>query len=379
LRIGHAAPWSEILLDAQLNPVYLDLEPVALANYLYASLPHEERRQSQAIPHISVGQAEIIAFQHNRFQRIKLEISAFDQVLLADIEDVDSPEGGFWDEVGGRVGNALKQGILFLQEEQDFSPFSVIHLAVDAPRAGQLMRLLNEHFTLAPVTLWNTLLGAEPAPSVTALLAGLQNNSGYASLFGLGMRKLGTFGDSDPGIIKLSLLPAADNLRRNRQLGVISRTLFKFSTAIAIFMGVWTLGLVVPAFTDSERKSRDIDQFRQDANAARSRLADFQKRVQTLQADLNNLDIAARPRSKTLILEMLPDLVPYAAELFSYRIEDGMSVQITGSAETEAQIFRFANDLATRNLLEDPQATPNERSYDDLLDFTLTGKLRQMR
>ena len=372
-------PWSELLLSAHLNPTYLDLEPIALANYLYASLPHEERRQSQAILHISAGHAEIIALQPKRFQTVKLDISAFDHVLLAEIEDVDNPDGSFWDEVGGRVGNALKQAVLFLQEEQDFPPFSVIHLVVDAPRASQLSRLLNQHFTLAPISLWNCALGADAAPSVSALFASQTNNSGYAALFGLGMRRLGTFGDSDPGLIELSFLPGAEILRRNRQLGVVSRALFKFSAVISVVMGVWTLGFVLPAYTDSERKSRGIEAVRAEAEASRSRLGDIQNRVARLETDLVNLGKASSPRGKTMIIDMLPDLLPHGAELSSYRVEAGNIVTIAGSATNRDQILGFADDLVSSNLLTNPQTTSNPRSYDDFLNFTLSGTLRQMR
>jgi len=37
-------PWADLLLGAHLNPVYIDLEPIALANYLYANLPRDDRR-----------------------------------------------------------------------------------------------------------------------------------------------------------------------------------------------------------------------------------------------------------------------------------------------------------------------------------------------
>ena len=377
--MANLRPWSDILLGAHLNPTYIDLEPVAMVNYLYASLPRDERRQSQAILHIASGHAELIAFQNNRFHTMKLEISAFDHVLLAEIEDVDNPTGGFWDEVGGRVANALKQAVLFLQEEQDFPPFSVIYLSVEAPHANKLNSLLNQHFNLAPLSLWNTLLGAEAAPQVASLFAATSNNSSFASIFGLGMRKLGTFGDADPGLIKLSMLPRATTLRRNRQLGVISRALFKFSTCITLAMGAWTFGFVVPAFTETEVKSRGIDTIREDARAAQLRLAGFRDQIQKLETDLSNLEVAARPRGKSLILDMLSDLVPDGAELSSYQIEDGTRLTLAGSAKNTTAINLFVSELVNSNLVENPQTRPRKRDDNDLFDFTVTGQLRQVQ
>ena len=104
-----------------MNPAYIELEPIALANYLHASLRADERWQSEAILHVSADRIEIIAFQPSRFHTVKLEISNFEQILLAEIEGVDDPSGEFWEEVEGRVANTLKQAMMFLKENQDFS------------------------------------------------------------------------------------------------------------------------------------------------------------------------------------------------------------------------------------------------------------------
>ena len=83
-----------------MNPAHIELEPIALANYLHASLKADERWQSEVVLHVSADRIEIIAFQPSRFHTIKLEISDFEQILLAEIEGVDDPSGEFWEEVG---------------------------------------------------------------------------------------------------------------------------------------------------------------------------------------------------------------------------------------------------------------------------------------
>jgi hypothetical protein len=369
-------PWADVLLGAHLNPVYIDLEPIALANYLYANLPRDERRQSQAILHITADYAEIIAFHHTRFHTIKIEITEFDLVLLSEIEDVTDPSGAFWDEVGVRVGNALKQTLLFLQEEQDFLPFSVVYVAIENSRTQSLMLLLNRHLNLAPLTLWDTTLGAELAPPAAQALASASNASCFAVPFGLGMRKLGTFGDNDPGLINLSLLPHADNLRRNRQMGVVARTLVKFWGTVTVVMGAWTLGLVVPAFTDSQTKSRNIESIREQAQNVQNRLNGVRQQTTNLDIELTQLALAKQPRGKALILDKLPDLVPEGAELSTYSIQNNTTLAISGSAISEEVIFLFVSELVNTDLVDNPQAIPTARD-DGYFDFILNGTLRQ--
>ena len=133
-------------MSGHLNPAHIELEPIALANYLHASLKADERRQSEVVLHVSAARIEILAFQPSRFHTAKLEISDFEQILLAEIEDVDDPSGEFWEEVGGRVANTMKQAMRFLQKKQDFPPFSLIYVATNSLRARNLMSLLNRHF-----------------------------------------------------------------------------------------------------------------------------------------------------------------------------------------------------------------------------------------
>ena len=84
-------------MSGHLNPAHIELEPITLANHLHASLKADERRQSKVVLHVWADRIEIIAFQPSRFHTVKLEISDFEQILLAEIEDVDDPSSEFWE------------------------------------------------------------------------------------------------------------------------------------------------------------------------------------------------------------------------------------------------------------------------------------------
>ena len=162
-----------------------------------------------AIMHVSGDRIEPIAFAAQRFHVLKLEISEFDQVLLSEIEDVSDTTGEFWDEVGGRIANTMKQAVLFLQEQQDFPPFPQVHVVADALRAENFIQLIDRHFSLAPVRLWDPTKTAEMSPPVQNLVSQFANRSGFILALGLGLRRLGTFGKDGPGLKQLSMLPQA--------------------------------------------------------------------------------------------------------------------------------------------------------------------------
>ena len=53
--------------------------------------------------------------------------------------------------------------MMFFQENPDFPPFSLIHVATNSLRARNFMSLLNRHFSLAPLVLWDPAAASQIA------------------------------------------------------------------------------------------------------------------------------------------------------------------------------------------------------------------------
>ncbi|MGC6529452.1 MAG: PilN domain-containing protein [Candidatus Puniceispirillaceae bacterium] len=369
-------PWADIILAAHLNPVALDVETISLANFRYATLPRDEKRQSQAILHVSENRLEIIAFQQSRFHSIKLEVSEFDLILLKDIEQVADPTGDFWDEVGGRLANTMKQAVLFMQEELDFAPFSIIYIAVDEPNADNLIKLFDKHFTLAPISLWNTNEGVTMAQSVSDIMVQLPNKSLFASVFGLGLQKLGTFGTQDNVLVKLNMLPAYRTLLRNRQVSVISRTMVKIWFVIFVVMGLWTGGLVLPKYLESQVGSRGFEAIAADAESIQTQLQSITTQVQNLDTELAALSAEFAPRGRVQFMDTLPDLVPDGVELDKMQVANGINLTLEGSARSEEAIKLFESELANSGLASNAQIStspPNDGK--EYYSFTMTAQI----
>ena len=368
--------WSDILLAAHLNPVYLDLEPIALANYRHATLPRDEKNQSQAVLHISENRMELVAFENSRFQTIRLEVNEFDQVLLNEIESVDTPEGDFWEEVGGRLANSLKQAVLYLQEEHDFSTFSVVYISCDSFVADNVLKLFDKHFTLAPVALWNTLDGVTASKSATDFATQISNKSTFASALGTSMRHLGTFGDKESSLFHLSLLPQADTLRRNRQFGVISRSFSKSWVVLFVLLGLW-IGLHVPPFLQSQIESRGVDPIRSEANNINIQLESANNQLQQLETQIASIKDVQQRRGRVLLTETLPDLVPSGVELDSFSVQNDTELLITGTGRERENINLFMSELTTSGLVEAPDVSTGLEEASGLFVFELTGTVRR--
>lgn len=369
-------PWADILLAAHLNPVYLDVESIALANYRYATLPRDEKRQSQAILHVSDSRLELVALQQTRYHSIKLEVSEFDLILLKDIESVEDPSGDFWDEVGGRLANTMKQAVLFLQEELDFAPFSIIYIAVDSPQAHNIITLFDKHFTLAPISLWNPTEGVSMSGPVSDIMTQIPNKSLFASVFGLGLQRLGTFGLPDNLLIKLNMLPSFATLLRNRQVSVISRSLVKLWFIVFLIMGLWTGGLVLPQFLESQAGSRGFESIAQDAESTKIQLQSISNQVTTLDQEIAALSGEIQVRGRVQFMDTLPDLVPDGVELDALLISANTTLNIQGSARTEEALKLFESELTNSGLANNTVVVtqpPNDGI--NYYTFTLTATI----
>ena len=104
--------------------------------------------------------------------------------------------------------------------------------------------------------------GCFNSSSVSQILGQVPNKSLFASVFGLGLQRLGTFNTPDNLLIKLNMLPAYRTLLRNRQISVISRSLVKMWILIFMIMTLWTGGLVLPQYLESQVGSRGFESSR---------------------------------------------------------------------------------------------------------------------
>ena len=366
-------PWIDLVLASHLNPVYVDPEPLSLANLRHATLPFDEQRQNQVVVQLTNHDSQCVAFDANKIHSVKLEISEFDLVLLEQAEEAGELEGEFWDEVAGRVANIIKQAILYLQEEQDFQPFSMIYLVSDYSRCKNIIPILDKHLDLAPLTLWNPMQRMNFTKPVMAYAETYENPSVLTSGLGAALQKLDIYEERRQAIMSVNMLPSYKALRKNRQYGVMTKTFTRAFVAMVLFLGVWTGGVVLPQFLESQRVGRDFENLRAEAETITVRLEGATNGLKEAGRNIDLMRTVRNPSGKTYLLETLPDLMPDGAELASMSVVNSNVIEITGFAQSDKVIFFFQNEIAASGLISDISINTNE--VDDLIQFTLNGTL----
>ncbi len=366
-------PWVDLLLAAHLNPVFIDPEVLSLVNLRINTLPLDEQKQNQAIIQISPHECQCIAFSRTKIHRVKLEISEFDLVLLEYAEQVSDITSPFWDDVMGRVTKTVKQAMLYLQEEQDFQPFATVHFASEYAQCENTIALLKDHFTLAPVVLWNPLVNLRL--NKAADMKEHPNPSMLASIFGTASQRLNIYGKDGRSNISINMLPKHKILRRNRQLAIISRTFRRIFASTAIALGLWIIGLSLPQYISSLSAIRNFENLKTEAETTQSQFDAATAGLKEAARNIDQMRMLQNPSGKTYLLETLPDLMPEGAELKELHVKNSSKIELEGYANSDKAVFVFENELALSGLIKNITLNTKQNANDGLIAFTLSGDL----
>lgn len=240
------------------------------------------------------------------------------------------------------------------------------------------MALMSRHFKIAPPRLLDPTEEATMPAAIEGLVSQVANRSGFTSVLGLGLRRLGTFGDNGPGLLKLSMLPQGSTLKRNRQLGVVSRTLYAAWAIIFVIMTAWTGGAVMPDFLSSKAESGIYDAIKAEATASQARIGQIRETVKVLDGQLQKMETLSHQRGRAIIIESIPDLVPDGVELSAYYVSHESELRIQGAARSPDALQLFASELQNSGLVDPPSVgQPAYREGSPIFDFEIITTLRQ--
>lgn len=367
-------PWLDIILAAHLNPVFLENEWLALANLRKATLPPIEQHNAHLIFQLNHQGCTCIAFEAKRVQSVKIEISDFDLILIEQAEEATELDGQFWDDVIGRLANAIKQAVLYLQEEHDFSPFAQLHLISEFPRCQNIITLLDAKLELVDVRFWNPFSDFRQTQAVTDQSKTYANPSVMASAIGTAMQKLNIYGEDMSLPFRINMHPQEATLRRNRQLNVITTSLIRLMIMMIILFGSFTASISLPSYLASVKATKDVDLHQQDADRLGLQVQSKTKNNTEYRQQIINFHDQKVSATAQAFLLTLPDIIPDAVELDEIVIMGNPStVRISGFARSDEAVAKLQKDIIDTALLTDIKndvktAPPYQR-------FRITGTL----
>lgn len=367
----------DLLIDAELLPVFVENEVFSLINGIYTRLDAEKRYEPTLVLHICPGANMVVGFESNRVVMQKIPISDFDEALLLEIEDIEQIDGEFWEEVSIRIREQIKQAIFFLQEEREFPNVSRLHLVSEHKNIENMNALLHDRVGTVRLQPWDALNDIDVPANNARYVDYFRNASVFTSALGLATQGINIQGKTEDKqhkrFLNMNFLPAAQSIRRNRQFAVLNKLLI-IGVGVILTTSFFLIGVTnVPTLVSSNKKASTYEDAASEAKTEDLRNQGLTKKFAGLREDNRRLDDMVTPKGYTILFSKLATMLPPKTELETLTLTADSEVTITGFSESAVTINTFANNIVKEGLAR--SASVKQSRSGNLFSFTISTKL----
>ncbi|MGC6512696.1 MAG: PilN domain-containing protein [Parvibaculales bacterium] len=366
-----------LLIDADLMPVFVENEAFSLINGIYTRLDVEKLANPVLMLHLCPNSNMVIGFERNRVVMQKVDISEFDEALLLELEDIDTVDGPFWEEISIRVGEQVKQALAFLHEERDFPKLSKLHLISEHKNIQNMTDLLKDYVGSTRLVPWDALDAVEVPSDQARYVDYFRNSSVFTTALGLATQGINITGKSEDlrhrRLIDLNFLPDVRAIRRTRQFAALNKLLL-VGISMLFVASFLLIGVAnIPTLVSSNRAVKAYDDIASDAQSQNLRHAALTKKMKDLEASNKKLNNLVNPQGYTILMSSLSEMLPEQAELESLTVNENADLVITGYSRSTVAINQFAKNIIKKGLARKAPVTQSKSG--NLFAFTITARL----
>ena len=209
--------YSNIFRLAGYNPTIIDLAPFAHINTQASSIGKESFEIPVAVLNYTPTSSFITISSNKSFQHMELNIIDADKVLLDTVEDIESVENEFWDEIFERVGGQIKQSLIEFETKNESSPISVLNIITDKAKIDNFSIGLERQLGEMIIKRFNPKDTFDFSDEAEKYLDSLKNHSLISESLGIALRKVNPFEINSHEMFSLNLLPRSNQLKINRK------------------------------------------------------------------------------------------------------------------------------------------------------------------
>ena len=368
----------DIATEADLKPVLIDPEPLALVNSMYRLMTRSDRRSSIGIIYLSESGGRVIGIAPNQIDSTTFEFNEFDQVLLKQLDTVDHPSGDFWAEVGARIGSAVSQSCNYLVQEGKFLPFRKVVLITGLSDPEKTAQLLKTNSDLPEIEIWSGSepLGVPEGEVPGALECILAPSVGTAHQMADHELYKPPFGEV---FSYLSLHPYHDKLIGNRRVRA-SNAAFGLLLGIALMAGFAYTALVTgPKYLSAERAVGNASSVIQQASGLKNQVNGLNQKISAIKKQSETLFDVASQNTRYEFFDVFPSTVPPGIALSEFNLDRDGALSIQGVAQSADLVTVFTDNLIREQLMTAPKlrASYKESGGDAGFRFELYGQAGQ--
>ena len=141
---------------------------------------------------------------------MELNIIDADKVLLDTVEEIESVENEFWDEIFERVGGQIKQSLIEFETKNESSPISVLNIITDKSKIENFSIGLERQLGEMVIKKFNPKDTFDFSDEAEKYLDSLKNHSLISESLGIALRKVNPFEIKTHEIFSFNLLPRSN-------------------------------------------------------------------------------------------------------------------------------------------------------------------------
>ena len=361
--------YSNIFRLAGYNPVVIDLAPFAHMNAQGIVLGKEGFDTPNVIFNYTKEEKSITICSNKGFQYSELNIIEADQVLFDTVEEVESVETEFWDEIFERLGSQIKQSLVEFETKYEYDPISIITVVTDKSKIKNLSKGIERQLGDVIVKHYNPEDSVEFSNEAKKYIDSLGNKSLASEAIGVASRKLNSFNLPTNEIVTVNLLSNSEQVKINRR----SKSLGNFCLAISMIFILGFVGHVVPfkilkMFSNSSKLSTAAS-LKEDLEGKKNLLKGYNAKIAKIKKDTKVVSsLGSNLKTTANLYASLNEIVPKDIRLTSFGIEEKNNILFSGVAKNDQAVVNMMNNFSDNTIV-------NDSKIEALVGFTLEDKI----
>ncbi|WP_440910175.1 PilN domain-containing protein [Candidatus Pelagibacter sp.] len=371
MEIKFVETYSNIFRLAGYNPVVIDLAPFAHINAQGILLGKEGFETPNVVLNYTKEEKSITICSNKGFQYSELNIIEADQVLLDTVEEVESIETEFWDEIFERLGSQIKQYLVEYETKYEFDPINIVTVISDKSKIKNVSKGIERQLGDVIVKIYNLEDSAEISDDAKKYIDSLSNKSLASEAIGIASRKLNSFDLDTNEIISVNLLSNFNQVKINRR----SKSLGNFCLLISMIFILGFIGHVLPfkilKIMNNSSKLNAVKTLQEDVESKKNLLNGYNAKIKKIKADKNTAaSFGSNLKTTANLYASLNQIVPKDVRLTSFGIEEKNNILFSGVAMNDQAVVKMMNNFSENEVVSDSKIEALvEFSKEDRLDL----------
>ena len=361
--------YSNIFRLAGYNPVVIDLAPFSNMNAQGLLLGKEGFETPNVLLNYTKDEKSITICSNKGFQYSELNIIEADQVLLDTVEEVESVETEFWDEIFERLGSQIKQYLVEYETKYEFDPISIISIITDKKKIKNVSKGIERQLGDVVVKTYDPEDSIEFSDDAKKYMDSLSNKSLASEAIGIASRKLNSFNLPTDEIMSVNLLSNFNQVKINRR----SKTLGNFCLMISMIFVLGLIGHVMPfkilKLLDNSSKLSAANDLKDDLEGKKNLLKGYNAKIAKIKKDTETAaSFGSNLKTTANLYANLNEIVPKDIRLTTFAIEEKNNILFSGVAMNDQAVVNMMDNFANNESV-------NDTKIEALVEFSKEDRL----